>query len=42
MAVALHRALMQGYLYRAQLMPEAMEARTRMAMVFSLELRFQR
>ena len=31
-----------AHLYRAQLVAEAMEARTGMAMVSSLELRFQR
>ena len=42
LATALHRALMEGYLYRAQKVAEAAEARTGMAAVSALELRFQR
>jgi hypothetical protein len=42
MAVALHRALMQAYLYRrAQEVARAAEERTGFAAVTGLELRFQ-
>jgi hypothetical protein len=42
MAVALHRALMQAYLYRAQEVARAAEERTGFTAVTGLELRFQR
>ncbi len=41
MAVALHRALMQACLYRAQEVARAAEERTGFAAVTGLELRFQ-
>jgi hypothetical protein len=41
MAVALHRALMQAYLLRAQEVARAAEERTGFVAVTSLELRFQ-
>ena len=41
MAVGLHRALMQAYLFRAQEVARQAEARTGLAVVTGLELRFQ-